>query len=135
MLTLDNLTEQKLSPEDLLPSTDPEETLKGLRGLYQNPYYVYLLALLAVEERQATGEVFRQGSANVAINVPEHFKWIGLTLGLVRIKDLHLGKIDDLEQQLKEQSTQKQNANTTRPEPGSADGHEHASDPERAGNS
>src|ERR1039457_1802124 len=86
MLTLDNLTQAGVSPEDFLPTQDLEDNLKGMRELYRNPHYLYLLARLAVEERQATEEVFRGG---VNETVEQHFKHIGLVLGLVRIKDLH----------------------------------------------
>jgi len=32
----------------------------------------------------------------------EHFKCVGLALGLVRIKDIHMGKIKDLVELIKE---------------------------------
>ena len=32
----------------------------------------------------------------------EHFKGVGLALGLVRIKDIHAGKITDLKQAIEE---------------------------------
>lgn len=69
-----------------------------------------------MEERQETEAVFRGDKDS-----NDHFEHIGLVLGLVRIKDLHLGKIADLREQLKES---KANERTNdKPEPGSAGGH------------
>lgn len=45
-----------------------------------------------------TAEVF-SGDPN---QTNQHFKGVGLALGLVRIKDLHMGKISDLKQLVKE---------------------------------
>jgi hypothetical protein len=87
---------------------DPELILRGLRELYQNPYYRYLLEQLAVEEITATAEVFQ-----VLEPASEHFKNVGLTLGLVRLKDIHLGKIKDLEETIKEQNAE-QNVDVTK---------------------
>jgi hypothetical protein len=36
----------------------------------------------------------------------QHFKAVGYALGLVRMKDLHLGTIEDLKQQVKEENDQ-----------------------------
>ena len=118
MLTLDNLTQAGVSPADFLPTQDPEDNLKGMRELYRNPHYLYLLARLAVEERQATEEVFRGG---VNETVEQHFKHIGLVLGLVRIKDLHMGQIVDLETTVQELAQNERTNN--KPEPGDAGGH------------
>ena len=123
MLTLDNLTQTGVSPEDFLPTQDPEDNLKGMRELYRNPHYLYLLARLAVEERQSTEEVCRGG---VNESVEQHFKHIGLVLGLVRIKDLHMGQIADLETTVKE-LTQNERTNE-RPEPGEPGGHTSTTD-------
>lgn len=79
---------------------NPEERLRGFRELYQNPFYLYLLAQLAQEEASETTTVF-QGDVG---NTNNHFRSVGLALGLVRIKDLHLGVIEDLRQQIKEQN-------------------------------
>jgi hypothetical protein len=57
-----------------------------------------LLQQLAAEEVAATAEVFQidpEKTHTIA-------KSSGLALGLVRIKDIHIGKIKDLEEQLKE---------------------------------
>jgi hypothetical protein len=68
-----------------------------------------------VEERQATAEVFNDTEGN------KHFVAVGRALGLVRIKDLHLGKITDLEQRLKQQDQDQQHERTSnadsKPEP------------------
>ena len=93
-----------LSNQTTIPALpeNPEEQLRGLRELYQNPFYLYLLAQLAAEEVAATAEVFQRLEP-----VSEHFKCVGFALGLVRMKDIHIGKIQDLEQQLKENVDEK----------------------------
>ena len=77
---------------------DVETRLRGFQALFQNPYYLHLLQVLTLEEAGATDRVFR-GSLEP---VSEHFKEVGRALGLVRIRDLHLGLIEDLKQQKKE---------------------------------
>lgn len=44
-----------------------------------------------------TADVF-----NETKDVHAHFKFVGMALGLVRVKSLHLGMIAELEQQIKE---------------------------------
>ena len=91
----DNPPQPQMGTVTVLPKLpeDPEAQLRGYQALYQNPFYLSLLAKLAVEEQQATADVFSNTDTNV------HFKYVGLTLGLVRIKQLHLGEIEDLKLQ------------------------------------
>lgn len=68
-----------------------------------------------MEQASATAEVF-DGKVE---NVNEHFKSVGRALGLVRIKDLHMGKINDLMMEVKEQdNANDNNASDVRPRPG-----------------
>ena len=68
-----------------------------------------------MEERKATEEVFRGDP-----DTNKHFVHVGHALGLVRIKDLHLGKLEDLRNQVKEPNT---NERTSKPEPDVVGGH------------
>jgi hypothetical protein len=61
------------------------------------------------EEQAATVEVF-QADPDKTNN---HFKAVGMALGLARIKDLHVGKIIDLQELIKEQQPQNDNQEPT----------------------
>src|SRR2546422_104519 len=52
-----------MSPLPPLPS-DPMEQVQGFKELYQNPYFLHLLAALANEEERATDEVFEGDTAD-----------------------------------------------------------------------
>lgn len=89
---------------------DPVDQLRGFQALYQNPFYLTLLASLVAEEQAATAEVF-QAEPDPG---NQHFKAVGMALGLARIKDLHVGKIADLQELVKEQQPPNEEQPTTK---------------------
>ena len=81
---------------------ETEMQLRGFQLLCQNPFYLYLLARLAMDEAAATNLVFQGDSERTN----EHFIAVGKALGLVRMKELLLGKVADLKTQLKDENTE-----------------------------